>query len=106
MHMDKLVGLLTNHITKTKKWRSVVGPKSEEKLLENIMKSGPISVMPYIEGTFTVFTDEVYLVVDMNEWSCSCMSWKMSRFPCAHTCVVICYSKKDVYEYVDTCFHV
>ena len=55
MHMDKLVGLLTNHITKTKKWRSVVGPKTEEKLLTNVMRSGLISVMPYIGGTFRVF---------------------------------------------------
>ena len=74
MHMDKLVGFLTNHITQTKKWRSVVGLKIEEKLLANIMRSRPISVMPYIGGTFRVFTGEVFLVVDMNEWSCSCLS--------------------------------
>ena len=42
----------------------------------------------------------------MNERFCSCMSWKMYGLPCAHTCVVIHYSKQDVYEYVDTCFHV
>ena len=83
MHMDKLVGLLTNHIIETKKWRSVVGPKIE-KLLANIMRSRPISVMPYIGGTFRVFTYEVYLVIYMNERSCSCMSWQMSRLPCAH----------------------
>ena len=68
------------------------------------MRSGPISVMPYIRGTFRVFTDEVYLVVDMNERSCSCMSWQMSCLPCAHACAVIRYSKQDVYDYVDTCF--
>ena len=105
-HRDKLVGLLTNHITETKKWRSVVRPKTEEKLLANIMRSGLIYVMPHIGDTFGVFISEVYLVVDMNERSCSCMSWKMSRLPCAHTCVIIHYSKQDVYEYVDTCFHV
>ena len=103
-HMDKLVGMLTNHINASKKWRSVVGPKTEEKLLANIMRSGPISVMPYIRGTFRVFTGEVYLVVDMNERSCSCMSWQMSGLPCAHACAVIRYSKQDVYDYVDTCF--
>ena len=103
-HMDKLVGMLTNHINASKKWRSVVGLKTEEKLLANIMRSGPISVMPYIRGTFRVFTGEVYLVVDMNERSCSCMSWQMSSLPCAHACAVIRYSKQDVYDYVDTCF--
>ena len=65
-HMDQLVGMLTKHINETKKWRSVVGPKTEEKLLANIVRSGPISVIPYIKGTFRVFIDEVYLVVNMN----------------------------------------
>ena len=106
MHMDKLVGMLTNHIIETEKWRSVVGQKTKEKLLANIMRYGSISVMPYIRGTFRVFTDEVYLVVNMNERSYSCMSWKLSRLPCAHACAVIRYSKQDVYEYVDTCFHI
>ena len=104
MHMDKLVGMLTNHINETKKWRSLVGPKTEEKLLANIMRSRLIYVMSYIKGTFRVFTGEVYFVVDMNERSCSCMSWKMFGLPCAHACDVIRYSKHDVYEYVDTCF--
>ena len=74
MHIDKLVGFLTNHITQTKKWRSVVGPKTEEKLLAKIMRSTPISVMPYIRGTFRVFTGDVFLFVDMNERFFSCMS--------------------------------
>ena len=30
----------------------------------------------------------------------------MSGFPCAYAWAVIRYSKQDVYEYVDTCFHV
>ena len=60
MHMDKLVGMLTNHFNETKKWKSVVGPKTKEKLLTNIMKSGPISVMPNIRGAFKVFTDKVF----------------------------------------------
>ena len=66
MHMDKLVGMLTSHINETTKWKSVVGPKIEDKILVNILRSGPISVMPYIRGTFRVFTGEVFLVVDMN----------------------------------------
>ena len=70
------------------------------------MRSGSISVMPYIGGTYRVFTDEVFFVVDMNKLSCSCMSWKMSGFPCAYGCAIIRVSKQDVYEYVDTCFHV
>ena len=33
MRMDKLVGMLDTHMRGTGKWKSVVGPKTEEKLM-------------------------------------------------------------------------
>ncbi|RVW46129.1 hypothetical protein CK203_076182 [Vitis vinifera] len=106
MHMDKLVAMLDTHMRGTQKWKSVVGPKTEEKLMSNIMRSGPISVLPYLGGTFKVFTGEVYLVVDMNQRTCTCMTWQMSGLPCAHVCAVIRTLRHDVYDYIDPCFHV
>ncbi|RVW58946.1 hypothetical protein CK203_107671 [Vitis vinifera] len=106
MHMDKLVAMLDSHMRDTQKWKSVVGPKTEEKLMSNIMRSGPISVLPYLGGTFKVFTGEVYLVVDMNQRTCTCMTWQMSGLPCAHVCAVIRTLRHDVYDYIDPCFHV
>ncbi|RVW39227.1 hypothetical protein CK203_112427 [Vitis vinifera] len=98
--------MLDTHMRGTQKWTSVVGPKTEEKLMSNIMRSGPISVLPYLGGTFKVFTGEVYLVVDMNQHTCTCMTWKMSSLPCAHVCAVILTLRHDVYDYIDPCFHV
>ena len=97
MHMDKLVRMLTNHISETEKWKSVVGPKTREKLLGNIMRSGPISIMPYIKDLFKVFTSEVFVVFNMNDRYCDCMAWKMFGFPCAHACAVIQTMRQDVY---------
>ena len=88
-HMDKLAGMLTNHISEIGKWKSVVGPKTEEKILGNIIRFGSISVMPYIRGTFKVFIDEIFLVVNMNDLSRDCKAWKMSGLPCAHACAII-----------------
>ena len=65
MHMDKLVVMLDTHMLGIEKWKSVVGPKIEDKLMSNIMRSAPITMMPYLGGMFKVFTGEVYLVVDM-----------------------------------------
>ena len=65
MHMDKLVVMLDTYMCGTKKWKSVVGLKTKEKLMSNIMRSGLITVMPYLGGMFRVFIGEVYLVVDM-----------------------------------------
>ena len=46
--MDKLIAMLDTHMWGTEKWKSVVGQKIEEKLMSNIMRFGPISVMPYL----------------------------------------------------------
>ena len=53
-----------------------------------------------------MFTGEVYLVVDMNQRTCTCMTWQMSGLPCAHVCAVIRTLRHDVYDYIDPCFHV
>ncbi|RVW14793.1 hypothetical protein CK203_091052 [Vitis vinifera] len=52
MHMDKLVAMLDTHMRGTDKWKSVVGPKTEENLMSNITRSASITVMPYLGGTF------------------------------------------------------
>ncbi|RVW75148.1 hypothetical protein CK203_053907 [Vitis vinifera] len=106
MHMDKLVAMLDTHMRGTDKWKSVVGPKIEEKLMSNITRSTPITVMPYLGGTFKVFTGDVYLVVDMQQHKCTCLTWKMSGLPCAHVCAVIRTLRHDVYDYIDPCFKV
>lgn len=59
---------------KQKKWKNVVGLKIEEKLMLNIMRSSMIVMMPYFRGTFKVFTREVYLVVNMQQRTCNCMT--------------------------------
>ena len=106
MHIDKLVAMLDTHMRGTQKWKSMVGPKTEEKLMSNIMRSGPISVLPYLGGSFKEFTGEVYLVGDINQRTCTCMTWKMSGLPCSHVCAVIRTLRHDVYEYINPCFHV
>ncbi|KAL6348604.1 hypothetical protein AAG906_016124 [Vitis piasezkii] len=49
---------------------------------------------------------EVYLVVDMQQHKCTCLTRQMSKLPCAHVCVVIRTLRHNVYEYIDPCFHV
>ena len=106
MHMDKLVAMLDTHMRGTDKWKSVVGPKTEEKLMSNITRSALIIVMPYLGGTFKVFTGDVYLVVDMQQHKCTCLTWQMSGLPCPHVCAVIRTLRHDVYDYIDPCFKV
>ena len=57
-------------------------------------------------GTFKVFIGGVYLVVDINQRTCTCMTWQMSGLPCSHVCAVIRTLRHDVYDYIDPCFNV
>ncbi|RVW19677.1 hypothetical protein CK203_114559 [Vitis vinifera] len=61
MLMDKLLGMLDTHVRGTEKWKSVVGPKTEENLMSNIMRSSPITVMPIWVGRLR---HDVYEYID------------------------------------------
>ena len=61
---------------------------------------------PIWGGTFKVFTGEVYLVVDMHQCTCTCMTWEMSELRCSHVCAVIHTLRHNVYEYIDPRFNV
>ena len=60
MHMDKLVGMLDTHMHGTKKWKNVVGPKTKEKLMSNIMRYGLITMMPYLGETFRCLLEGLF----------------------------------------------
>ncbi|KAL6320887.1 hypothetical protein AAG906_010696 [Vitis piasezkii] len=92
-HMDKFVHLA-----------SPIGLKTEEKLLENIIKSGSFPVYPYVGGVFKVFNMKVYVDVNLRERTCTCKAWQMAGIPCEHACAAIRQMKQDVYEYVDSYF--
>ena len=46
--MHKLVAMLDNYISEIENWKSLVGPKTNEKLMLNIMTFGLIIVTPYL----------------------------------------------------------
>ncbi|XP_019079664.2 uncharacterized protein LOC104881329 [Vitis vinifera] len=103
-HMDKFAHLACAHMGSTENWKAAVGPKTEEKLLENIIKSGSLPVYPYVGGVFKVFNMKVYVDVNLRERTCTCKAWQMAGIPCEHACAAIRQMKQDVYEYVDSYF--
>ncbi|XP_019078111.1 uncharacterized protein LOC104880614 [Vitis vinifera] len=103
-HMDKFAHLACDHMGSTKNWKAAIGPKTEEKLLENIIKSGSLPVYPYVGGVFKVFNMKVYVDVNLRERTCTCKAWQMAGIPCENACAAIRQMKQDVYEYVDSYF--
>ena len=78
-HMNKLVAILDTHLGGTKKWKSMVGSKTKEKLMSTIIRFGLIAIMSYFGGegkieAFKVFIGEVYVVADINQHCCTCMA--------------------------------
>ena len=102
--MDKFAHLACAHMGSTENWKAAIGPKTEEKLLENIIKSGSLPVYPYVGGVFKVFNMKVYVDVNLRERTCTCKAWQMAGIPCEHACAAIRQMKQDVYEYVDSYF--
>ncbi|RVW22032.1 hypothetical protein CK203_105178 [Vitis vinifera] len=103
-HMDKFSHLACDHMGTTENWKAPIGPKTKEKLLENIIKSGSFPIYPYVGGVFKVFDMKVYVDVNLRERTCTCKAWKMVGIPCEHACATIRQMKQDVYEYVDSYF--
>ena len=103
-HMDKFAHLACDHMATTKNWKAPISPKTEEKLLEKIIKSGSFPVYPYVGGVFKVFNMKVYVDVNLRERTCTCKAWKMVGIPGEHACAAIREMKQDVYEYVDSYF--
>nr|CAN66081.1 hypothetical protein VITISV_028831 [Vitis vinifera] len=54
-HMDKFAHLAFDHMTATENWKALIGLKTEEKLLENIIKSESFHVYPYVGSVLKVF---------------------------------------------------
>ena len=77
MLMDKLLGMLDTHVRGTEKWKSVVGPKTEENLMSNIMRSSPITVMPIWVGRLRCLL-EMFIWL----WICSNISVRVWHGKC------------------------
>ena len=87
--MDKFAHLACDHMGTTENWKAPIGPKTEEKLLENIIKSRSFPVYPYVGGVFKVFNMKVYVDVNLRERTCTCKAWQMAGIPCEHACAAI-----------------
>ena len=100
-HMDKFAHLACDHMDTIENWKALISPKTKEKLLESIIKSGSFPIYSYVGGVFKVFNMKVYVDVNLREHTCTCKAWQMVEIPCEHACVAIRQMEQDVYEYVD-----
>ena len=55
---------------------------------------------------FEVRDESGVVVVDIDQWTCSCRIWQVWRLPCKHACACIEMLKKNVYDYCDPLYKV
>ena len=103
-HMIKLGDMLVKHKEGSLKWKGSIDPKIEDKILLNITKGEGYAVNPYSNSKFSVSIGRVFVIADLVNRTCTCMTWKMSGLPCEHVCAIIQSIGQNSIDFVDEWF--
>ncbi|XP_020272593.1 uncharacterized protein LOC109847765 [Asparagus officinalis] len=82
------------------KWTSYLCPKAEQIVRENMEKGRTLEIRQSREDIFEVQSHRT-THIDLENRTCTCRAWDVTRIPCLHACAVIIYMKRDVYQYCD-----
>ena len=103
-HMSKLGSMLVKHKEESNKWKLSIGPKIEDKMLQNIANDQMYLVTPFMNGVFGVCIRRALLNVDIMNRTCTCRGWEMLGIPCEHVVAVIVSIGQNVTDFVDDCY--
>ncbi|XP_020266071.1 uncharacterized protein LOC109841518 [Asparagus officinalis] len=81
-------------------WNQVLCPKAEIALKENMDNGRPLEVRQSHTGLFEVQSHRS-CQVDLDNKTCTCRGWDVTRVPCKHACASIMFMKRDVYQFYD-----
>ncbi|KAG5521019.1 hypothetical protein RHGRI_033537 [Rhododendron griersonianum] len=85
------------------KWKTVICPKWDKKLVELFGLSKTWNVVRANGDLYEVQSDPS-VSVDIARRSCSCGDWQLNMFPCIHGVCALKKSKKDLNDYMECCF--
>ena len=99
--MSKLASMLVKHKEESKNWKWCIGPKIEDKVMQNIAKREVYPVILFMNGVFGVCIGRALLNVDIMNLTCTCKGWQMLGIPCEHVAAVIISIGQNVANFVD-----
>ncbi|RVW76561.1 hypothetical protein CK203_048675 [Vitis vinifera] len=102
--MSKLGSILVKHKEESNNWKWYIGPKIEDKVLQNIAKGEVYPVTPFMNGVFELCIGRALLNVDIMNCTCTCRGWQMLGIPCEHAAIVIISIGQNVTDFVDDCY--
>ncbi|KAG5521454.1 hypothetical protein RHGRI_033872 [Rhododendron griersonianum] len=85
------------------KWKTVICPKWDKKLVELFGLSKTWNVVR-ANGDLCEVQSDPSVSVDIAHRSCSCGNWQLNMFPCFHGVCALKKSKKDLNDYMERCF--
>ena len=103
-HMSKLNSMFVKHKEESNNWKWYIGPKIEDKVLQNIAKGEVYPVTPFMNGVFELCIGRALLNVDIMNCTCTCRGWQMLGIPCEHAAIVIISIGQNVTDFVDDCY--
>ncbi|KAK9078813.1 hypothetical protein SSX86_002871 [Deinandra increscens subsp. villosa] len=86
-------------------WSTHLTPSKEKQLEEEIANSCGLKVLISSDTLFEVREDSTH-VVDIGNWSCTCLGWKETGLPCRHALAVFASTGKNLYEFCSSYFTV
>ncbi|KAK1417199.1 hypothetical protein QVD17_26323 [Tagetes erecta] len=86
-------------------WSTHLTPSKEKQLLKEIVKSCGLKVLISSDTLFEVREDSTH-VVNIGNWSCTCLRWKETGLPCRHALAVFALTGKNLYAFCSSYFTV
>ncbi|KAL7170281.1 hypothetical protein ACSBR2_035199 [Camellia fascicularis] len=77
-----------------------------EKLLVSEFKDSRYWIVSQSDDNVFEVRSHPSVLVDIGIHSCSCFQWQLNGFPCSHTVVTFRNSGRNVYDYIESFYHV
>ncbi|PSS36124.1 Protein FAR1-RELATED SEQUENCE like [Actinidia chinensis var. chinensis] len=102
--IDALISMVMELISArqmdSNEWSTKLTPSKMEKLREENVNAHGLKVFTSSDTLFEVHEDASNThVVNLKNWDCTCLGWKITRLPCSHAIAVFNYSRKNLFEY-------
>ncbi|KAD2394291.1 hypothetical protein E3N88_41268 [Mikania micrantha] len=100
--IDAIIRMIIDAINDAKldgsMWSTHLTPSKEKQLQEEKVKSCGLKVLISSDTLFEVREDSTH-VVNISNWSCTCLGWRETGLPCRHALAVFASTGKDPYEF-------
>ncbi|KAL8189573.1 hypothetical protein R6Q57_029139 [Mikania cordata] len=107
--IDAIIRTMIDNINDAKldgsMWSTHLTPSKEKLLQEEMVKSCGLKVLISSDTLFEVREDSTH-VVNIGNWSCTCLGWKETGIPCRHALAVFTLTGKNPYEFCSSYFTV